>query len=318
MRSSIKRIAVVGGGLIGGGWSSWFLASGLDVICTDPAAGAEERLRSDIAANLSQIGQSAAQGLSKFRFETDLAQAVMLADWVQESTPEDIILKRRIIHDIDQAAPADVVIASSTSSIKVSDLQAGTSRPQRIISGHPFLPVTLIPLVEIAGGQLTSETALDVAMAFYRSIGKQPVRLRREISGHIANRLQAALMREAFFLLQEGIASASDIDLALTEGPGLRWAATGPFVSHHLAGGAGGARQAFAKLGHALTNMWGDLGVPVLTPELEALVVREVDACLAHKPEALWVEERLQVFRAIQREKTRLEDEPEPGKASSV
>ncbi len=306
MRTKIDRVTVVGCGLIGAGWASWFLSRGLTVTCHDPAPGTEARVRGIIAASLSQMGLADVdqrQLMERLHFDANLANAVAVADWVQENAPEDVRLKRDVINRIDASASAEVVIASSTSSIKVSDLQRGMSRPERLVAGHPFLPVTLIPLVEVAGGEATAPACLDTAMGFYRCVGKQPIRLNREITGHVANRLQAAVMREAFYLLQQGIASASDIDLALTEGPGPRWAATGPFVSHLLAGGEGGARQAFTNLGEALKSMWADLGAPVLTPELEALVIAGAEKCLAHKSQAQWAEERLRIVGAIQLEK---------------
>lgn len=307
MRSTIDRVAVVGCGLIGSGWTSWFLSRGLRVTCYDTADGSEPRVRQAVAAHLTQMGVAddvqRRLMLTRLNFEAHLGEAVSNARWIQENAPEDVRLKREVIAAIDQAALPEAVIASSTSSIKMSDLQIGMSHPDRLVAGHPFLPVPLIPLVEVAGGSATSAAAIDAAMAFYRSVGKQPIRLNREITGHVANRLQAAVIREAFFLLQEGIASAPDIDLALTEGPGPRWAATGPFVSHLLAGGEGGARQAFANLGEALKAMWADLGAPVLTPELEALVVDGALECLAHKSATRWTEERLRVVQAVQREK---------------
>lgn len=309
MTASIHRVTVVGCGLIGAGWATWFLAKGLTVTCTDAAAGIQERLGKQVAAHLSDLGHAHADRermLARLRFETDLARAVANADWIQENVAENLALKRMTLADIDEHAPPEAVIASSTSSLKVSDLQFGLSRPDRIVAGHPFLPVTLIPLVEVAGGSQTSPAAMEAAMEFYRHIGKRPVRLRREITGHIANRLQAALMREAFFLLQQGVASASDIDLAITAGPGQRWVATGPIVSHQLAGGEGGARQAFANLGDALRTMWADLGSPRLTSELEAIVIAGAQDCLAEKSQAQWAEERRRMLLAVQREKALL------------
>jgi 3-hydroxyacyl-CoA dehydrogenase len=306
------HIAVVGCGLIGSGWAAWFLSRGLTVVCQDPAPDAEARVRQAVAASLLQIGCSEAEAddaLSRFSFEADLDKAVSGASWIQENAPEDVQLKRELIARIDRIAGPEVIIASSTSSIRMSDLQAGMSYPGRLVAGHPFLPVSLIPLVEVVGGAATSAAAVDAAMAFYKEIGKRPIRLNREIAGHVANRLQAAVLREAFFLLQEGVASAPDIDLALTEGPGPRWAATGPFVSQQLAGGAGGARQAFINLGAALKSMWDDLGTVTLTPELEALVVSGAGECLAQKSQDQWMEERLRVVRAVQREKMILDGE---------
>ena len=302
----VGKVAVVGSGLIGAGWASWFLSRGLAVTCHDPAPGSETRARKAVADNLRSIGHPVAKQLqlmSNLSFEPDIEKAVAGAEWIQENAPEDLALKREVIRRIDGAAAPGVVIASSTSSIRMSQLQAGMTHPERLVAGHPFLPVYLIPLVEVAGGESTAVAAMDAAMDFYRSVGKQPIRLKREITGHVANRLQAALMREAFFMLQEGIASAEDIDLALTEGPGQRWAATGPFVSHALAGGEGGARQTFASLGAAMKNMWADLGAPTLTPELEALVVAGAQDILARKSPERWMAERLRVVRAIQKEK---------------
>jgi 3-hydroxyacyl-CoA dehydrogenase len=204
MSPHIDRVAVVGCGLIGSGWASWFLAKGLEVTCTDPARGAEARLKNSVSASLAELGHSQAdcqQILARLHFEPDIVHAVSAADWIQENTPEDLSVKREILARIDQACRPDAVIASSTSSLKVSDMQVRLSHPERLVAGHPFLPVTLIPLVEVAGGAETAEAVIDAAMAFYRSVDKRPVRLRKEITGHIANRLQAAVMREAFFLL---------------------------------------------------------------------------------------------------------------------
>jgi len=315
MRTTIDRVAVVGCGLIGIEWATWFLSQGLTVTCSDPAEGIGERLRQSIESKLSLMGYTEAQQrpmLARLFFEPDLAKAVAAASWIQENAPEDVSLKRALIGRIDKAALPEVVIASSSSSLTPSDLQDGMTHAGRMVVGHPFLPVTLIPLVEVVGGAATSSEAIDAAMAFYRSVGKQPIWLKREITGHVANRLQAALMREAFFLLQQGIASAPDIDLALTEGPGPRWAATGPFVSHYLAGGEGGARQAFTNLGGALENMWADLGAPLLTPELRALVVAGSEECLSDKSAAQWAGERLRVVRAVQREKALISKEEQP------
>jgi 3-hydroxyacyl-CoA dehydrogenase len=312
MSPRIDRVAIVGCGLIGSGWASWFLAKGLEVTCTDPARGAEARLKNSVAASLAELGHSQAdcqQILARLHFEPDIVRAVSAADWIQENAPEDLTVKREILALIDQACRPEAVIASSTSSLKVSDMQVRLSHPERLVVGHPFLPVTLIPLVEVAGGAETAEAVIDAAMAFYRSVDKRPVRLRKEITGHIANRLQAAVMREAFFLLQEGVASAPDIDLAMTEGPGPRWATTGPFVSHELAGGEGGARQTFANLGEAMRAMWADLGSPSLTPQLEARVVAALRDCMAEKSQRRWGEERRRLVRAIQQAKALIESE---------
>lgn len=312
MNSSVNRVAIVGCGLIGRGWASWLLTRGVEVTCTDPAPGIGDLVVHDVAAQVTELGYAGAARdrlLARLHFEPVLTHAVASARWIQECVPEDAELKRTVLAHIDKAAAADTVIASSTSSLTISDLQRGLNRPERLVAGHPFLPVTLIPLIEVSGGRATADSAIDTAMAFYRSVGKRPIRLRKEMTGHIANRLQAAILREAFFLLQEGVASASDIDLAMAEGPAPRWVATGPFVSQHLAGGPGGARQAFANLGEALRTMWADLGSPCLTPKLQELVVAGTLESLAERSAAQWQERRRRLVRAIELEKTRLDEE---------
>ncbi|HKY80651.1 MAG TPA: 3-hydroxyacyl-CoA dehydrogenase NAD-binding domain-containing protein [Sphingobium sp.] len=303
---SIDRVTVVGCGLVGIGWAATFLEQGLQVTCTDPAAGVEARLRDRVAADLRLIGfdrEGVADALSSLRFEPDLTRAVQDADWVQENGPETVAAKRDLIAAVSGAAPDHAVIASSSSSITVSAMQSEANRPERVVLGHPFIPVPLMALVEVAGGELTVPATVDRAMGFYRSIGKSPIRLMREVPGHVGNRLQAALIREAFHLLQEGVATVEDIDLAVTEGPGARWAVSGPFISHHLAGGAGRARRAFENLGPALQAMWGSLGAPALTAELQQAAIEGIDQCLAARGAQEPAEERVHVLHAIRHAK---------------
>lgn len=304
---SPHKIAIVGCGNIGAGWAAIMAARGLRVACTDPAPGAEARLRAAVAAELATLGLdpeqiAAAEGC--LSFTPDLAAALDGCEWVQENAPEALDLKRGILRAIDALVPPSVVIASSTSGIMPSVLQAGLSHPERLIAGHPFLPVSLIALVEVVGGSLTSPAVVDRAMAFYAAIGKAPVRVVRERTGHIANRLQAAVMREAFHLLAEGIASAADIDRALTEGPGQRWAATGPFVSQHLAGGPGGAAATFAHLGDALRAMWADLGAPTLDAALQQTVEAGIAELLAETPAEEWAARRTNILTLLARAKS--------------
>ena len=303
---SIDRVTVVGCGLVGIGWAATFLVRGLQVTCTDPAAGAETRLREGVAADLRLLGldpERVAEALDVLRFEPDLAKAVRDADWVQENGPENIAAKRELIAAISRAAPDRAVIASSSSSITVSAMQTDATGPERVVLGHPFIPVPLMALVEVAGGKLTAPDAIEKAIAFYRSIGKSPIRLKREMPGHVGNRLQAALMREAFYLLQEGVASVEDIDLAVTEGPGARWVVSGPFISHHLAGGAGGARRAFDHLGPALQAMWADLGAPDLTAELQQKTIEGIAQSLGERGAQERADERVHVLHAIREAK---------------
>ena len=302
----IDRVAIVGCGLVGAGWAATFLGSGLRVTCADPAAGAEARLREDVAADLRLLGldgERVADALGSLRFEADTAKAVRDADWVQESGPEAVAPKRDLIAAISRAVPAHAVIASSSSSITVSAMQVDAVMPERVVLGHPFIPVPLMALVEVAGGRLTAPAAVERAIEFYRSIGKCPVRLKKEVPGHVGNRLQAALLREAFHLLQEGVATAEDIDLAVTEGPGARWAVSGPFISHHLAGGAGGARRAFEHLGPALQAMWASLGAPVLTSELQQEAIEGIAQSLAARGARDPARERADILQVIRQAK---------------
>lgn len=300
------RVTVVGCGLVGIGWTATFLAHGLQVTCVDPAPGAEARLREGAAADLRLLqldDEQAGEAMDALCFEPDLAKAVGDADWVQENGPETVAAKRALIASISRAAPDHAIIASSSSSITVSAMQTEARWPDRVVLGHPFIPVPLMALVEVAGGDLTEPASVERAMAFYRSIGKSPIRLKREVAGHVGNRLQAALMREAFYLLQEGVASVEDIDLAVTEGPGARWAVSGPFITHHLAGGAGGARRAFEHLGPALQAMWSHLGSPSLTPELEQKTIEGIEQSLTARGGREPGEERVHVLNAIRQAK---------------
>jgi carnitine 3-dehydrogenase len=254
----IETVAVAGTGLIGASWATYFLGRGLAVIGTDPAPGAEDQLRAYVAKN---GGDPARLG-----FTADLAEAVRAADFVQENAPERLDQKIELFRRMDEAARPGVVLASSSSTLLVSDMQQACATPGRVVLGHPFNPPHLIPLVEVVGGRQTDEASIEAAIAFYRGIGKHPIRLNREILGHVSNRLQAALWRECIHLLTTGVASASDIDAAIAHGPGLRWALLGPFLNLHLSGGEGGIEHNLAHLGPAITAMWRDLGAPELDP----------------------------------------------------
>jgi 3-hydroxyacyl-CoA dehydrogenase len=214
----------------------------------------------------------------RLSFAASIADAVEGADFVQENGPERLDAKSEIVREIDLAARPDVVVASSSSTMMPSTLAAmASAHPERVLVGHPFNPVHLMPLVEVVGGPATSPAAVEGALAFYRSLGKRPVRLRREVPGHLANRLQAALWREAYSLVESGVASVADVDAAIAHGPGLRWALLGPLVNQHLSGGAGGLAHVLAHLGPPTQQIMDDLGDPRLTPELVALLVSGVD-----------------------------------------
>jgi carnitine 3-dehydrogenase len=277
--SSSGSIAVVGTGVIGASWAAYFLAKGFDVAASDPAEGAETRLRTLVDGfwpALEQVGLAEGAARSRLRFDPDIARAVAGCAFVQENGPERIDVKRDLLAQISAALPADSLIATSSSGILISDLQDAAVHPERVVLGHPFNPPHLIPLVEVGGGRLTSEHSVQKALAFYESIGKKPIRIRREVQGHVANRLQAALWREAFYLVQRGIASVEDVDTAIAHGPGLRWALLGPFLNMHLSGGAGGIAHVLEHLGPPLEGWWRDLGSVTLNGKLNAAVARGV------------------------------------------
>ncbi len=279
MDSSVRRVAVVATGVIGASWAAYFLARGLDVEATDPSPGAEARLREAVAAHwptLERQGLAQGASMARLRFHVQLENAVAQADFVQESGPERADFKAELFRQIDAAAPAHAILASSSSGLSVTDMQHSCARPERVVLGHPFNPPHMIPLVEVGGGQRTAPEAIESAMAFYTAIGKRPIRVRREIKGHIANRLQAALWREAFHLVNEGVATVADIDTAIAQGPGLRWALMGPFMNLHLSGGAGGVAHVLAHLGGPIESWWQDLGAPEMTDALKQQVVQGV------------------------------------------
>jgi carnitine 3-dehydrogenase len=273
----MSTVAVVGTGVIGASWAELFLAHGLDVVATDPAPGAEERLRSALEG-------AALEGAStdRLRFVADAGEAAAAADFVQENGPEREDVKHALFAVLDEAARPDVILASSSSGLLPSVIARGCPRhPERVVIGHPFNPPHLIPLVEVVPGRETAPEVVDRAVAFYTSLGKRPIRLTREVPGHVANRLQAALWQEAYSLVERGIATVADIDTAIAYGPGLRWAVLGPFLNQHLSGGAGGLAHVLAHLGPPTEEWWRDLGRVHLTPELAETLVAGVGAELA-------------------------------------
>ena len=272
MATSVRRVAVVGTGVIGASWAAWFLAQGLDVDATDPSPGAEARLREAVAQHwptLERFGLAQGASMERLRFHASLEDALRDADFVQENGPERLDFKIDLFRRMDAAAPLHAILASSSSGLTVSGMQSGCAHPDRVVLGHPFNPPHLIPLVEVIGGERTSADAVERAMAFYAAIGKRPIHVKREVKGHIANRLQAALWREAFHLVDQGVASVADIDTAISQGPGLRWAVMGPFMNLHLSGGAGGIAHVLAHLGGPIEDWWKDLGSPLMTAQLK-------------------------------------------------
>jgi 3-hydroxyacyl-CoA dehydrogenase len=277
--AGIGCVAVIGTGTIGASWTALFLARGLHIVATDPAPGAEALLRQRVEAAwpvLERLGPVAPQARERLVFVDDPAEAVRNAQFVQENGPEREELKLALFETLDRASPPDAIIASSSSGLLMSRLQKACLHPERCVIGHPFNPPHLIPLVEVVGGTATSQATIDRAMAFYAAIGKRPIHIRKEVKGHVANRLQAALWREAVHLVSEGVASVADIDAAIASGPGLRWAQMGPHLTFHLAGGRGGIEHFLAQFSGPIQGWWQDLGAPVLTPEVRRKLIEGV------------------------------------------
>jgi 3-hydroxyacyl-CoA dehydrogenase len=275
----IRRVAIVGTGVIGASWAAQYLARGLDVVATDPAPNAEANLRKYVDEAwgiLTSIGLSAGASRDRLSFTTNMKEALSKADFVQENGPERPDFKIKLFADMDDATPPDSIIASSSSSLTMSVIQSKCKRPERCLIGHPFNPPHIIPLVEVVAGAKTSPDAIQRAMKFYAEIGKKPILLRKELPGHVANRLQIALYKEILYLLEQDVLSVADADAAVSWGPGLRWGIMGPNLQFHLAGGAGGIKHFFEGVFEGLLPMFKALGNPTITPELKAKVTEGV------------------------------------------
>jgi carnitine 3-dehydrogenase len=295
-----ERVAVIGAGTIGASWATLFLAHGLEVAVYDPAPDIERRVRDFVARawpTMARLGLAEGADPDRLRFHADPAAAAQGAPFVQESGPENLAAKQALFARLAQGLDREAIVASSTSGLLPSDLQADRIGPERYLVAHPFNPPHLMQLVELVGGRDTDPLVIERAAAFYRSVGKRPITIRREMRGHVANRMQVALYREAIHLALEGVASIEDIDAAIAYGPGLRWAIMGPHMLHHLAGGDGGLRHLLEHIGPGIESWWSDLGRPDLTPEVidrlvlmfEASNTRSVED-LAAERDALLVE----------------------------
>jgi len=278
----IRRIAIIGTGVIGASWTALYLARGLQVVATDIAPNAEAGLRKFVETAwpaLTRLGLSPGASQSNLKFTAALAQAVSGVDLVQENGPERIDFKQKLYGQLDELLPPEAMIASSSSGLTMSEIQKGAAlHPERCVIAHTFNPPHLIPLVEIVGGAKTSEATIRRAEEFYTSIGQRTVRVNREMPGHVANRLQAALAREVYYLVAEGVVSAADVDTALCWGPGLRWGVMGNMMLNHLGGGPGGIEHFFQQFSGPMTAWWKTLGAPVLTPEVQKKLIDSVHA----------------------------------------
>ena len=276
---SVQRIAIVGTGVIGASWAAYYLARGFEVVATDPGPQAEANLRKyvdDAWPLLTQVGLSKGASRDRLTFTPDMSRALAQADWVQENAPERPDFKIKLFAQMDEATPPNSILASSSSGITMDVIQSGCKRPERCVIGHPFNPPHVVPLVEVVGGAKTSEATIERAMAFYANIGKKPVRLYKALPGHVANRFQAALYKEVLYLVQEGVLSVADADVAVCYGPGIRWGVMGPSLQWHVGGGQGGIQHFMEHLMDPLAGMMKTLGTPEITPQLKQTIVDAV------------------------------------------
>lgn len=253
------RIAVIGGGVIGASWTALFLANGRQVRLYDTASDAEARIRKslvEILPRLTALGYPSAISTDRLQFCPDLASAVHDADIVQENGPERVAFKRKLWKEAEEHARPDALFLSSSSGITATIQAAGLRNPSRLLVGHPFNPPHLLPLVEVAPGKRTSPEAVAAAVAFFKSIGKHPVVLRKEVIGFVANRLQAALLRESISLVKSGVVDVEEVDDIVANSIGLRWAVGGPFISSHLGGGPTGMTGYLKQFARGLQLLW--------------------------------------------------------------
>ena len=278
---AVERVAVLGAGTIGASWTALFLARGLSVDVFDVSPESEAYVRDYVETawpSLEQLGQAAKGDPSRVRFHADAGAAVAEAQFVQENVPERLEIKHETYRTIEPALAPETVIATSASGLLVQEMQQAFSRPERFLLAHPFNPPHLIPLVELLGNEKTDPAAVDWAEGFYRRCGKETIRLHKEVPGHVANRLQAALWREAIHLVTEGVASVEDVDKAIVHGPGLRWSVMGPHMLFNLASGGQGLEVFCDRFGASFDRWWADMGRPELTAETRRALADGVEA----------------------------------------
>ncbi|RKT87763.1 carnitine 3-dehydrogenase [Saccharopolyspora antimicrobica] len=301
---SVRRVTCIGAGVIGGGWVAHFLARGYRVTAWDPAPEFEAKLRRLVDAAwpaLTELGLAEGASRDNLVIAATLADAVADAEFVQESAPEDLALKRDLLARIDAATPPGVVISSSTSGYGMTEMQVDCPTPQRLVVGHPFNPPYLIPLVEVVGGERTEPWAVRWASEFFEVAGKSVITMDREVPGFIANRLQEAIWREALHMVANGEATVEQIDASITEGPGLRWPLLGPCLTFHLAGGEGGMAHMLDHFGPSLKSPWTRLEAPELTTELRDAMVQGCERAADGRSIAELVADRDRAVIAVMR-----------------
>ncbi len=272
----VKRALVLGAGTIGASWAAYFTWRGLQVQMVDPHVSpkvAGTAVTRNLAV-LRHLGSPTREG--RYQCTSRLEAANPKVDFVQEAIAEDLAAKQRLLAQLESWLNPSTIVCSSTSALLPSDIQANCQYPERVLVGHPFNPPHLLPLVEVVAGCRTAPEAVTWALQFYQHVGKHAIRVKKEVKGHIANRLTSALFREAVHLLSEGIATAEEVDAAVTYGPGLRWALMGPFLTYHLAGGAAGIEGYLAHLGDSHPARWAQLGTPRLDAEIRETIIRNV------------------------------------------
>ncbi|MCW2666184.1 MAG: 3-hydroxyacyl-CoA dehydrogenase [Frankiales bacterium] len=297
-----RTAAVVGAGTIGLSWAALFAAHGMQVTVTDPRPDLEEVLERTIGAIAGALPggrRQPADLLALISVVDDVETAVTGADVVQENGPENLEFKRELFVRVEQAAPREALLLSSTSGLMPTDMSQDMTEPGRVLVGHPFNPPHVVPLIEVVPGQQTPPDAVEAAVAFYTALGKRPVVLHQEIGGFVANRLQSALFRECVHLVLSGVVTAEELDTVVTESVGVRWATAGPFQSYHLGGGPGGIRHLLEHLGPGMRRRWDDLGRPELTPETVDLLSRATEERFAGRTYDELAEERDRLQLAV-------------------
>jgi ketoreductase RED1 len=274
-----RAVAVIGGGVIGASWTALVLARGMRVTVSDPRPDIEPVVRAGLRAVAPTLGElgldvvALVEDTGALVFESDLAAAVADADVVLENVSERLELKQRVWAAVEVAAPGDALFASASSALTATAIGERMRRPERLVIGHPFNPPHLVPLVEVVPGARTDPAVVDRAIAFYRAMGKSPQLVKKEIPGFVANRLQAALFREAVHLVCEGVVTEQELDRIVTGSIGMRWAIAGPFETFHLGGGPGGLPAFLKHLGKSLQEVsWPSLGAPSLDEPTVALL----------------------------------------------
>ncbi len=296
----IKKVAIIGGGLIGMSWTSLFLARGFKVIVVDPQEDVKIRMDEFVTEAwplLQELGLTISDKVCQAEFTNSIATLTDI-DFVQENTPDRLDIKRQLIEQLEKVVDKNIIIASSTSSLKASDIQAGSMYPERILVAHPMNPPHLVPMVELVPGKQTTQETMFAAKILYEKLERVVIRVKKEVTGHLVNRLTSALYREAVYIAAEGIAEVEDIDKAITYGPGMRWALVGPHLTYHLGGGAGGYQHYLDHLGPTQEARWREHGTAALTEELKAKLVNGIEKelenqdneTLSHRRDAALVE----------------------------